>query len=356
MKKFIGKITIFILLFKVFDILLASFFLWVRLPNLSLETDYGSLNRMYQGLINADIVALGSSKIYLSINPEVLQQTTGKTAWNLGMDGSKFEQHYFTLEEYLLHNTHPQAVIFEANLETLDPAFLRFKTGLFYPYRNYSSHTMKLFSPNWEGQIGYWIISSAIYKQEIPQTINNSGQILDRIANGDFFHKNPSFSDVTLKFDAGDYLLINGAQLKKGQVPGQLPMILPFDEPQRHFDFSDIDQRRESFEKLSQLAEEKGFVLVLLMSPYLAGEVEEGQRRLAVDFYTALSEKYPNTYFLDFSMAEPFAHDTTLWWNAGHLNISGANLLSDKLGEELNQILAGHYSSVSQLNINEIFK
>jgi len=340
MKKFIGKAAMFILLFKVLDLLLSSFFLWARLPNLSLETDYGSLNRMYQGLINADIVAFGSSRMYLHINPESLRQTTGKTAWNLGMDGSNFEQHYFTLEEYLLHNTPPQIVIFEADLMTLDPGVLRFKTELFHPYQNYSTHTMELFNPNWESQLSYWIISSAIYKQEIPQTINHSGQIFDRITNGDFFYKNPPLSGVNVKLDFGDYILINGAQIKKGQVPNQLPGILPFDEPQRRFDFSNRVQRMQSFEKLSQFAEEEGFVLVLLMSPYLAGEVEEGQNRLAVDFYTALSEKYSNTYFLDFSAAEPFAHDTTLWWNVGHLNISGANLLSDKLGEELNQILA----------------
>lgn len=88
----------------------------------------------------------------------------------------------------------------------------------------------------------------------------------------------------------------------------------------------------QTYEDLSRLAEDKGFILILLMSPYLAGELDESKLGTARDFFADLADKHPHTYFLDYSIADPFAHDTMLLWNIGHLNIQGANLLSKKNG------------------------
>src|SRR5690606_16345346 len=97
--------------------------------------------------------------------------------------------------------------------------------------------------------------------------------------------------------------------------------------------------RLNMYQNLSYLAESKGFVVILLMSPYLDGEVEQGQIEFARNVFSNIANESSNIYFLDFSEAEPFAHDTMLWWNVGHLNSAGANLLSEKISEEILTIL-----------------
>lgn len=339
MKKFVFKVVVFLFFFKLFDGLLFSFFSWVRY-DISLDRDYGSLNRMYSGLINADIVAFGSSRTYLHLNPEVIQNVTGETTWNLGMDGSNFDQHYFTLKEYLLHNRIPKIVIFESDLMSLDPTLLRFKTDLFLPYRGYSTHTFELFSSSMEDLASYWLVSSLIYKQEIPQMISDPANILKRIGEQGFSYKTPGVSSEIEKVDRGEYFLINGAEIKMGQISDALPNTLPFPSPRINFDFSKTKDREKAFEELSQLAEEKGIILVFLMSPYLDGEIDESQRKIAIDFYSSLSERYPGVYFLDYSNHASFSNNLDLWWNVGHLNYEGANLLSEQIGQSLNQIIA----------------
>lgn len=114
------------------------------------------------------------------------------------MDGSNFEQHFFTLEEYLLHNQTPQIVIFEAETASLDPAILRFKKELFLPHRADSDHMMELFGTNWEERLGYWLFSSAIYKQGNLQLLNNVDGIFDRIKRDEVY---TPVSDKVMKVD-----------------------------------------------------------------------------------------------------------------------------------------------------------
>jgi hypothetical protein len=293
---------------------------------------------MYHGAINTNIVFFGSSRTSLLINPEVIQHTTGQTTWNLGMDGSNFDQQEFTLEDYLRHNKMPKIVVFEADLVSLDPSLLRFKTELFLPYRNDSSHTFNLFDPNWDESLYYLFFSSTIYKPLIPAALADSQEIMNRLKEGTYFNE-PLASSKLVTVNRPDYLLVNGAQLKKGQVPGQLPQVLPYPAPVRNFDLSEITQRENKFEELTRFADQKGFTLVLMFPPYMSGQIYEDQRKIAVDFYTRLAEKYKNIYFLDYSQDPILANNLNYWWDGNHLNIKGANLFSKEIGEDLDRIL-----------------
>jgi hypothetical protein len=338
MAKFLYKIFIFLLILKICDFLLSSFFFWYLQSKTSLTQDIGSLNRMYHGGINTNIVFFGSSRTSLHINPEVVEHITGQTAWNLGMDGSNFDQQEFTLEDFLLHNKMPKIVVFEADLVSLDPSLLRFKTELFLPYRNDSSHSFNLFNPSWDESLYYSLFSSTIYKPQMPAALADYKDIINRFKNGDYGYISQANSKIVI-VNRPDYLLVNGAQLKKGQVPGQLPQVLPYPTPVRNFDLSEISLRENKFEELMKFANNMGFTLVLMFPPYMKGQIYEDQRRIAVDFYTKLSEKYKNIYFLDYSQDPTLDNNLNYWWDGNHLNIKGANLFSKEIGEELDRIL-----------------
>jgi hypothetical protein len=335
MNKFAIKLVIFLIFVKIIDSSLYSFFSWTTRSQIGLVEDYGSLNRMYQGLINSDIVFAGSSRMYLHINPEIIQEITGRTAWNIGMDGSNFEQHKFTIEEYLLHNSLPKIIVLEADLESLETRTLTFKTHLFIPYRNRSVHTLELFNRNWEEKIGYWLLSSSIYKHQITRTIKDAGIIFNSIKNRNFIDKKP-LAPESVKTETGDCIFINGACLKKGQEPGgfQIPV-----QPGL-YNLSNMDERKKGFEELAKLAAEKGFILVLFTPPYLSGTTDGSQQKIASEFYDYLSRKYRNTHYINYADNKVFSENPDLWWNAGHLNFTGANLLSEQLGEALNQLLS----------------
>jgi hypothetical protein len=338
MAKFIYKIFIFLVVLKICDILLSSFFFWSLETQTALTEDVGSLNRMYHGEINAEVVFFGSSRTSLHINPEVVQAVSDQTVWNLGMDGSNFEQQEFTLEEYLLHNKTPKIVVFEADLVSLDPSLLRFKTELFLPYRNDSNHTFNLFNSSWDESLYYWFFSSTVYKPQIPAILMDYQNIVERIKNGGNIYE-PTKKPKVLTVNRPDYLLVNGAQMKKGQVPGQIPQTLPYPSPIIHFDLTNINNREENFQKLTQFANDRGYTLVLMFPPYMNGEIDESQRKIAVDFYTKLTQKYKNIYFLDYSQDSLLSNNPNYWWDKNHLNIKGAKILSEEIGLALNQIL-----------------
>jgi len=338
MAKFIYKIFIFLVILKICDILLSTIFFRALQSQTALTEDVGSLNRMYHGEINADVVFFGSSRTSLHVNPEVIQDATGQTAWNLGMDGSNFEQQEFTLEDYLLHNKTPKIVVFEADLLSLDPSLLRFKTELFLPYRNDSSHTFNLFNSSWDESLYYWFFSSTVYKSQIPAILLDYQSIIERIKNGGNIHEQTKKSKI-LTVNRPDYVLVNGAQFKKGQVPGQIPQTLPYPFPVIRFDLSKIINREKKFEELTQFANNRGFTLVLMFPPYMNGEIDESQRKIAIDFYSQLSQKYKNIYFLDYSQDPLLDNNPNYWWDENHLNIKGAKILSEEIGQELNQIL-----------------
>lgn len=333
MIQFAKKLFIFLILVKLIDASLYFFFTRAHQTLISLDDDYGSLNRMYQGLINADIVFAGSSRIYLHINPEIIQDHTGYTAWNIGMDGSNFEQHKFTIEEYLLHNKQPKIIVLEASLESLDTSALAFKTFLFLPFRNRSWHTLELFNKDWEDTVSYWLLSSSIYKNQLTKIVRAA----KNISNIPSAPQTNTDIPTLLKLDGNDCLFINGACLKQGQALADLPDTLPARSNQ--YDFSGIEQRKQGFEELAKLAEKKGFILVLLTPPYLNGTVSEAEWKIASDFYTGLAQKYENTRYFDYSSNKVFSDDISLWWNSGHLNVVGANLLSEDLGNVLYQAL-----------------
>ncbi|MCL4270775.1 MAG: DUF1574 domain-containing protein [Anaerolineales bacterium] len=338
MSKFLLRFFVFIIILKTFDILLSSFFTWSLQAIRYLDDDYGSINRMYNGGINADIIILGSSRTYLHINPEVVQTKTGLTTWNLAMDGTNFDQHKFTLEEYLLHNRTPKIVIFEADLTTLDKDSLRFKKEFFLPYINYSNHTLELFTQSWEDKLYYTFFSSAPYKQQIPTVLFNYKIVLDGIRNGGY-----TFETLTLntlfKKDDGDFVYINGAALRKGQISEELPRSLPISSPINTVIFSG-KYRLQEFEELANLAERDNFLLVLVTPIWLNGSIEESQKQSIVDLYQNIASNYENTYFLDYSYDELLSNDLSFWLNIGHLNFDGANVFSDKLSKDILDILS----------------
>lgn len=74
-------------------------------------SEFGAVNRAMMGKVNAEIVINGSSRASAHYDPRVLQRITGKSAYNLGRNGSQIDMQLAILKAYLNHNIKPEVVV-----------------------------------------------------------------------------------------------------------------------------------------------------------------------------------------------------------------------------------------------------
>jgi hypothetical protein len=72
---------------------------------------FGALNQMMEGKVNAQIVITGSSRAAAHYDPRAIKAITGRTAFNLGRNGSQTDMQVALLKAYLAHNRKPEIVV-----------------------------------------------------------------------------------------------------------------------------------------------------------------------------------------------------------------------------------------------------
>ena len=72
---------------------------------------YGVSNKVMQGKVNAQIIITGSSRALSHFDPRVVEAQTGRTAFNLGRNGSQSDMQLAVLKAYLEHNQKPDFII-----------------------------------------------------------------------------------------------------------------------------------------------------------------------------------------------------------------------------------------------------
>src|SRR5688572_29021938 len=106
MKKFIGTLALFGIIFFVYD----KLFLPVRNQAPASEADK-RLEYVIKGVMNKDIVVIGSSRGARDILAERIEDSTGYTSYNLSYPGSDVEFHAFLLESIVTFNKAPKLVL-----------------------------------------------------------------------------------------------------------------------------------------------------------------------------------------------------------------------------------------------------
>ena len=73
--------------------------------------EFGVLNKIKSGKINADILISGSSRSFKGINPKVIEEKTGLSCYNISSDGTSLEIQIPKLKMYLNYNKPPKFLI-----------------------------------------------------------------------------------------------------------------------------------------------------------------------------------------------------------------------------------------------------
>ena len=280
--------------------------------------DFGVWNRLVRGEINADILVTGSSRALTGVDASQLGTATGRSAFNMAVDGSNPNLQLPWLETYFAHNRHPQVVV-----QVLDLTSLTIRSDPYHPW-----------------QYVPYLGEPALYAN------------LVRLAPEFRLHKYiPLFSFA--KFP--------------GLTVQSLKTWLRLDDPaadERRLGFKRVDENwRHEFARYQRLhpagvtmpvqpeaiavlrqiietVQAHGSQIVLVFAPeYIESQRMTLNRAELFRIYQELAATY-QIPFWDFS-GIPLVNDTRYFYNSQHVNGAGADVFSGLLGQRLAEWLAG---------------
>lgn len=77
---------------------------------------FGVSNKVMNGQVNAEILISGSSRALTHFDPRIIHEKTGRTAFNIGRNGSQTDMQLAYLKAYLDHNAKPSLIIHSLDL------------------------------------------------------------------------------------------------------------------------------------------------------------------------------------------------------------------------------------------------
>jgi hypothetical protein len=92
-------------------------------------SSYGVFNRIVAGTINSTVLISGSSRALNHYDPREITRFTGRSAWNIGVNGAQTDMQLAVLQTYLQHNAVPALLIH--NLDSF--AFETSRKGVTFP-------------------------------------------------------------------------------------------------------------------------------------------------------------------------------------------------------------------------------
>ncbi len=309
MKEFILKSLFFLL-----TPLIVLYPLDVLVSNKLKETnlafgEFGVWNDIYDDNAEAEIEIMGSSRAWVHIDPEILEDSLSLSAYNFGVDGHVFISQYYRHLEFLKYNLNPKYIIL-----SLDVASLSKKEGLhnmeqFLPYMLWNSDQEKYLSV-YEG------FTSLEYKLPFLRYIRNSS-ILSDMFNEEIKQKMP--------------LRKKGYE---GQVKEWSSNFIKTKEQMKHFELKLDSNAISLFENFIEDCKVKSIPLVLVYSPeYIEGQQFMANRSDVIDLYDEYVTKY-DLLFLNYSN-DSLCNDQSNFYNTTHLNKTGAELFTKKMSHDI---------------------
>ncbi|KAB2891963.1 MAG: hypothetical protein F9K32_02205 [Desulfobulbaceae bacterium] len=313
------RAILFIILFFLIDQIIFNIY---KFEHNDQAYSYGALSKLYSGTINSDIVIFGSSRTMLHLDPAIIAKNTGLSAYNLAKDGTNIYQSFFTLKEYLIYNSKPRLIIFEADINQLDlNNKLRFEKDKFKEYSYISKNVADLFVPSPIERFSQSLVKSQF-------AANKTSQFYTFITKTIFGNKE---KEENLK-DFGGWIFSNGAHLKKGTVIEYTTF------KESIFQLTISTEKLKLLEMAANLSDRLR-IPILFFSPPINywkrnDSIESGLRAIE-----KIAFGHDVSNLADYTFDDDFSCDSQYWWNEGHLNIDGARLLSKKLTYDINKLI-----------------
>lgn len=273
--------------------------------------EFNVWNDIYDHDAQCDIAIYGSSRAWVQIDPEIISKACSCKVYNFGMDGHNFWLQYLRHIELLKHNKKPREIVLSADIFSLQKRAALCNPEQFLPYMLWNED-IRHYTESYEG------------------------------------YDRPEYSIPLLRYlgkrkalETCVEVLYRGIQNSQYRKNGYLGMNREWN--------SDFDNAKESnekyiitfdkptillFEQFVRECNENGIKLTVIYAPeYIEGQSYVANRNELMNILTEITSKY-NIRFIDYS-SNPLCLDKSKFYNATHLNITGATIFSEQLASDL---------------------
>jgi hypothetical protein len=274
------------------------------------EDNLGTVNRVLKGGIDADILISGSSRAVYHYDPRIIESRTGKTAFNIGRDGTKPDEQLALLSSYLRHNRKPQYLIqsldvmnLEANGGVNDPKQLLAWLHEDDLYRNALSHRRYFMIYRHLPMVGF--LRTGAMKSAVEGLLGCSNPVSSRLSG--YYPQDKCWNDDFEAFQR---------QHPDGVTWGIEPA------------------GRGALEGILELCRKEGISVILVYSPeYVEAQKITVNRPEIFSVFRDISARY-RLPFWDYSQ-DPISSDRDCFYNSSHLNRKGATLFSQHVAARI---------------------
>lgn len=310
MKKFAKKILLYTIL-----LLGAAYVLEAYIDNELkhvYDDTYGDWNRIFNGEINADIIILGSSRAWVQYNTQLIEDETGLSCYNLGIDGASLTIQQTRWDSYIEHNSPPKILIQDIDLLAYGSSNKQniYQKHQYLPYlkkNTISTHLSKL-DPLIKYEAYIPLLKYRGYKEHVE----------------DYLFSNKKHHQTKYKGFRGQEKEWDNSQLENLSKKGE--HIIKSEDQLK------IGER--IINNLSQTCKNTNTQLFLVHSPmYIDALPLLPQQSEFIVIVKHLKEKV-NCSFLNYATTE-ISYHSKYFYNATHLNLEGANLFTKILIRDL---------------------
>jgi hypothetical protein len=284
----------------------------------SKKGDFGVWNDLINGKCQSDILVYGSSRAWVHINPKSIEDTLGLTCYNLGMDGYGVSMQYARGQVYESHQKLPKYILYSLDIFTLNKRADLYNEKQFLPYLN--DKQIRSITKEYKG------LSFYDYSLPFVRYFGNFGSIVNSFTT--FFNPQQNQYDRYKGFQGRNANWNN--QLEKEALKNP------------YFEAIIDSTSYQLLERFIVETQQKNVSLIFVYTPeYIGGQKFTRNRNTIMSIFKQLSDKY-HLPFLDYS-GMSICSTKNYFYNAQHLNNSGALLFSKQLAHDLKKIVNSKY-------------
>jgi hypothetical protein len=277
----------------------------------------GSMNKIAQGGVNAELLVSGSSRAYYHYRPSVLSGALSLTTYNIGTTGGNLTLQLPKLKFYLEHNATPLVLVQDLSVHDL----AEIEETIFEPFRYLPFlRNRQLYDGLRDIDPGLWV------HRYLPAT--------------NLIYLGPDFQTAVLR----DLLACrNGRQdyLEDGfsnEYKDRQPEADAWLRSGASIELAVFDENIEHLEELIELCKANGIDLVLVTSPVYSEALAKMDNYDMVTSQIRQTAEANGVYYVDYS-EDSVSGNKNLFYDNNHLNVRGATLFSDLLARDLSRYL-----------------
>ena len=308
MRRFLHGILLFILPAFAGAILLDRFLSHnLKKSNAFIAYEFSVWNDIFEGKIATDIAIYGSSRAWVHIDPQMLEDSLHRTAYNLGIDGHNFWLQHLRHTEFLKYNQPPEYIIHSIDVFSFQKRKDLFNPQQFLPYmlldKTIMEYTISYDGYSWPD---YCLPLLRYRGQEY--AINEAFRIWRHPVHP---HAGRKKGYMGMNYTWNDDLTKAKTQMRQYNVELDSPSIELYDR------------------FLADCASRNIKVIMVYTPEYTEGQRFVANRAAVITLFRYLAGKY-NLLFLDYS-DDAICGEKEYFYNASHMNKRGAELFTGKL-------------------------